>query len=66
MIELKHVSFAYEKDRPVLQDISFRVKHCQAVIFPLPVSGINMIVCFCIALEQKVSVRRNLDLFLFL
>ena len=31
MIELKHVSFAYEKDRPVLQDISFRVEDGETV-----------------------------------
>ncbi len=31
MIELKHVSFAYEKDAPVLQDISFRVEDGETV-----------------------------------
>lgn len=31
MIEFQHVSFAYEKDRPVLQDLSFRIEKGEAV-----------------------------------
>ena len=31
MIEFQHVSFAYEKDRPVLQDLSFRIDKGEAV-----------------------------------
>ena len=31
MIELEHVSFAYEKGRPVLNDISFRIEDGEAV-----------------------------------
>ena len=31
MIEFQHVSFAYEKDRPVLQDLSFRIERGEAV-----------------------------------
>ncbi len=31
MIEFQHVSFAYEKDRPVLKDLSFRIEKGEAV-----------------------------------
>ena len=31
MIEFQHVSFAYEKDRPVLRDLSFRIEKGEAV-----------------------------------
>ena len=31
MIEFQHVSFAYEKDRPVLRDLSFRVENGESV-----------------------------------
>ena len=31
MIEFQHVSFAYEKDRPVLRDLSFRIERGEAV-----------------------------------
>ncbi len=31
MIEFQHVSFAYEKDRPVLQDLSLRIESGEAV-----------------------------------
>ena len=31
MIEFQHVSFAYEKDRPVLKDVSFRIEKGEAV-----------------------------------
>ena len=31
MIEFQHVNFAYEKDRPVLQDLSFRIESGEAV-----------------------------------
>ena len=31
MIEFQHVSFAYEKDSPVLQDLSFRIEKGEAV-----------------------------------
>ena len=31
MIEFQHVSFAYEKDRPVLQDLSFRIERGESV-----------------------------------
>ena len=31
MIEFQHVSFAYEKGRPVLQDLSFRIERGEAV-----------------------------------
>ncbi len=31
MIEFQHVSFAYEKDRPVLRDLSFRIRKGEAV-----------------------------------
>ncbi len=31
MIEFQHVSFAYEEDRPVLQDLSFRIERGEAV-----------------------------------
>ena len=31
MIEFQHVSFAYEKDRPVLRDLSFRVEDGESV-----------------------------------
>ncbi len=31
MIEFQHVSFAYEKDRPVLKDLSFHIEKGQAV-----------------------------------
>ena len=31
MIEFQHVSFAYEKERPVLRDISFRIEEGEAV-----------------------------------
>ncbi len=31
MIEFQHVSFAYEKDRPVLRDLSFRIEDGEAV-----------------------------------
>ena len=31
MIEFQHVSFAYEKDRPVLRDLSFRINRGEAV-----------------------------------
>ena len=31
MIELQHVSFSYEKDRPVLQDLSFRIEKGESV-----------------------------------
>ena len=31
MIEFQHVSFAYEKDRPVLEDLSFRIEKGEAV-----------------------------------
>ena len=31
MIEFQHVSFSYEKDRPVLQDITFRIGRGEAV-----------------------------------
>jgi len=31
MIEFQHVSFAYEKDRPVLQDLSFSIERGEAV-----------------------------------
>ena len=31
MIEFQNVSFAYEKDRPVLRDLSFRIEDGEAV-----------------------------------
>ena len=31
MIELKHVDFSYEKDRPVLRDLSFRIEKGESV-----------------------------------
>ena len=31
MIEFKHVDFSYEKDRPVLRDLSFRIEKGESV-----------------------------------
>ena len=31
MIEFQHVSFAYEKDRPVIRDLSFRIESGESV-----------------------------------
>ena len=31
MIEFQHVSFSYEKDRPVIEDLSFRIERGESV-----------------------------------